>query len=68
MASSVFNEYDKKYPNLIMDIPDYFNLNNANTRPIEKRSIHKFCTLHQDKFNVIYILTVDYIGKLQTSL
>lgn len=54
MVSSIFGEYYKKYPNLIMEILDYFSLNNESTKPIEKRSILKFCQFYQDNFNVIY--------------
>ena len=54
MASSVFCEYDKKYPNLVMEILDYFSLNNEKTKPIKERSILKFCQFHKDNFNVTY--------------
>ena len=37
-----FNDYDRKYPNLVMDILDYFKIESG----IDKKSILKFCTMH----------------------
>lgn len=53
MANAIFDDYDKKYPNLVMDILHYFSLNNESTKPIGKRSVLKFCQLYQHDFNVI---------------
>ncbi len=40
-----FNDYDRKYPNLVMDILDYFKIESG----IDKKSILKFCTMHGKK-------------------
>ena len=40
-----FNDYDKKYPNLVMDILDYFKIESG----VDNKSILKFCTIHGKK-------------------
>lgn len=42
-----FNDYDRKYPNLVMDILDYFKIESG--IDIDKKSILKFCTIHGKK-------------------
>ena len=40
-----FNDYDRKYPNLVMDILDYFKIESG----IDNKSVLKFCTMHGKK-------------------
>ena len=42
-----FDDYDKKYPNLIMEILDYFKIGSG----AGEKSIYKFCELHGNKTN-----------------
>ena len=44
--SDYFDDYDIKYPDLIMEILDYFDIQNFNTSSIKDKSVMGFCELH----------------------
>ena len=41
--NSYYDDYDKKYPDLIMDILDYFDISNTADGNINDKSVIKFC-------------------------
>ena len=52
--SGYFEDYDKKYPNLVLEIIDYFDMKNREPDIAEKKTILKFCEQHKNGSDLIY--------------
>lgn len=52
--SFYYNDYEKKFPNIVIEILEYFDVSNQNpNKPIDKRII-KFCEQHKQGNDLIY--------------
>lgn len=51
MANAYFGDYDEKYPNIVIDILDYFSPSSV---PMDSKNIMKFCELHKEGNELVY--------------
>ncbi|MBR0341270.1 MAG: trypsin-like peptidase domain-containing protein [Oscillospiraceae bacterium] len=49
MARSYYDEYDKKYPGIIIDILKYFDVANNDPTAVKDKSVLGFCSLFKDE-------------------
>ena len=49
-----FDDYDKKYPNLIIDILEYFDIQNSKPGAIKDKSVLKFCEQYKNGNSLLY--------------
>ena len=52
--SKYFDDYDKKYPNIVVEILEYFDLQNQTPDHTKDKTILKFCEQHKQEKNYIY--------------
>lgn len=53
-----YNDYDIKYPDLILKIMDYFDIQNSSVGKIKDKSVLKFCEQFKDGNALIYQPTI----------
>ena len=53
MSSTFFDNYDKKFPNIVMEIVEYFNINNSSEK-IKDKSVLKFCEKYEENGTLKY--------------
>lgn len=58
MSNIYFSDYDKKYPDLVITILEYFDIQNTNVCEIKDKSIMKFCEQFKDGNKLIYQPTI----------
>lgn len=51
MISAIYNDFDEKYPDLVIKLLEYFRVDKENDGPIAKRSIKKFCDKYKGKYD-----------------
>ena len=58
MHNTYYDDYDKKFPELVLDILEYFDLSNNINGNIKDKSVLKFCMQHLSNGEPIYQPTI----------